>query len=307
MRFKSIDINPYLPGNLESFIASSLKNYMSINSEYFKEILHFKHYGNTSGYLLFNIPIDQDTLIPTPHEHSDVINKENFISESILATFGSVIGHIFGYKEESNGFIFNNIRPRKENSFQQSSESSGVFLELHKEIAFHDISPDFLLLYCLRGDREHKALTGISSIRKSIKNLQESTINELAKKNFKIGVDYSFSSSKGIGKEKIISVLQGPKDDPYMVYDADLITPLNDKAAESLSLLDAELRKNMEWLDLQSGDLIVIDNNRTVHSRTSYSPYYDGKDRWLQRAFVKNSRVEAEKIINKKLIIIDEL
>jgi alpha-ketoglutarate-dependent taurine dioxygenase len=34
------------------------------------------------------------------------------------------------------------------------------------------------------------------------------------------------------------------------------------------------------------GDLLCIDNRRTVHGRTSFTPRYDGFDRWLQRSFV---------------------
>jgi len=34
------------------------------------------------------------------------------------------------------------------------------------------------------------------------------------------------------------------------------------------------------------GDLLCIDNRRTVHGRTAFSPRYDGFDRWIQRSFV---------------------
>jgi len=162
----------------------------------------------------------------------------------------------------------------------------------------------FFNLYCLREDREHKALTGVSSIRKAIKFLTEPVQKELRKCKFKIGIDFSFESTKGVGNEKTISILSGPTDDPYMTYDADLITPTDEESEEALKALDVALRESMDWSGLQAGDLIIIDNNRTVHSRTSYKPKFDGKDRWLQRIFVKANKVEPEIMLEKKLSII---
>ena len=37
---------------------------------------------------------------------------------------------------------------------------------------------------------------------------------------------------------------------------------------------------------LEPGDLLVVDNDRVVHGRTSFAARFDGTDRWLQRAFV---------------------
>jgi len=34
---------------------------------------------------------------------------------------------------------------------------------------------------------------------------------------------------------------------------------------------------------LLSGDLLVLDNRRAAHARTTFRPRYDGSDRWLLR------------------------
>ena len=36
---------------------------------------------------------------------------------------------------------------------------------------------------------------------------------------------------------------------------------------------------------MQCGDIILVDNRRAVHGRSSFSPKYDGYDRFLVRAF----------------------
>ncbi len=82
-------------------------------------------------------------LIHTPKITEKLQKKNNFQSESTLTIFGSILGHIYGYESESSGLMFNNIWPTETNKNEQSSESIDVFIELHKEIAFHDISPVF--------------------------------------------------------------------------------------------------------------------------------------------------------------------
>ena len=104
------------------------------------------------------MPTDPN-LMRTPVRHKDVLfNKKTFFSEFSLAVIGSYLGYLYAYKQKSEGSYFNNIRPSPKCVDLQSSESSNVFLELHTEIAFHAIRPDFILLYCLRQDRDKVAI-----------------------------------------------------------------------------------------------------------------------------------------------------
>lgn len=38
---------------------------------------------------------------------------------------------------------------------------------------------------------------------------------------------------------------------------------------------------------LAAGDVLIVDNKRAMHARTSFEPAYDGNDRWLQRVRAK--------------------
>jgi L-asparagine oxygenase len=38
---------------------------------------------------------------------------------------------------------------------------------------------------------------------------------------------------------------------------------------------------------LEAGDLLIIDNNKTIHGRKPFQPRYDGTDRWVQRMLVR--------------------
>lgn len=299
----NLNKNPYT--NTNEFINQAINASLELPLDIRKLLYNFKQYSNNEGYLLFKNISRESNLIQTPYGHDDIKYKKNYVSESTLAIFGSYLGYLYSYRQESNGNIFNNIRPTAINEKIQSSESSDVLLELHKEIAFHEISPDFILLYCLREDRTAKALTGVASIRNALKLLDETSIIELRKPHFLIGVDYSFSQSKGKDHDKKISILNGPLDDPYLIYDADLIKPINAQAENAMQKLDQALRKVMSWISMKSGDLLIIDNNKSVHSRTAFQAFYDGYDRWLQRCFIKKCKVSSEVLLNRTLEIVD--
>jgi hypothetical protein len=48
----------------------------------------------------------------------------------------------------------------------------------------------------------------------------------------------------------------------------------------------AAIREVEGGVVLEAGDLLVVDNNVSVHGRSPYEPRFDGTDRWLQRTFV---------------------
>ena len=57
-------------------------------------------------------------------------------------------------------------------------------------------------------------------------------------------------------------------------------------AQAALDQLGAVVRDHASSIVLEAGDLLVVDNDRVVHGRTSFAARFDGTDRWLQRAFV---------------------
>lgn len=290
------ELNPY--NDLETFIYFANNNLDYLQNDLSRNLNLFKKYGNQDGYLLIkNLPKDKN-LINTPIEHKDVFNKNTFISEFCLTLIGSFLGEVYGYKDESDGIIFNNLRPKLECENLQISESSQVLLELHTETAFHEFRPDFLLIYCLRHDREKVAKTGVASIRNALKSLDEKTIKLLFESKYSVAIDLSFGNKDGKDNIlKTIPILSGTIDDPYMVYDSDLMEGLTTDAKKALEDLDLILRKTMTELTLEAGDLVIIDNKRTSHSRSKFKAYYDGYDRWLQRLLVKQDF----DIVRKKL------
>lgn len=282
----SDSLDPYI--DIKAFYKHALLTFFNLPEDVLFGISEFRSVGNKSGYILIkNMPRDE-ALINTPLTHQEACSRQSFISEYCLAMVGKYLGELYGFAQESDGIIFNNIRPSPKYRAQQSSESSDVLLELHTEIAFHEFRPDFLLLYCLRQDCHKMARTGVASIRRALPLISKHAREELVKPQFSLAYDLSFGNLHGKNNGiKKVAVLEGDIDDPYMTYDSDLMTPMTEQAESALMELDTALRNTMHEVRLEAGDLIVIDNRRTSHSRTNFKTYYDGRDRWVQRVFVK--------------------
>lgn len=302
----SSDLNPYL--SMRDFKHHAQTAFFTLPISVISEIIQFRSEGNIDGFILIKgMPCDAK-LIRTPQMHEEVRSRLAFVSEYCLTMIGANLGELYGFIQESEGSLFNNIRPLPLSSSVQSSESSNVFLELHTEIAFHEFRPDFLLLYCLRQDRHKMAKTGVACIRKALPMLSKETIDELRKPNFSFAYDLSFGNFLGKSNSlKNSPILEGDLADPYLTYDSDLITPLNEKSSSALRELDMALRSTMKTILLEPGDLIVIDNRRTSHSRTKFKAHFDGFDRWLQRVFIKQDIDVVRKRLPDQVPVIREI
>ena len=83
-----------------------------------------------------------------------------------------------------------------------------------------------------------------------------------------------------------MAILGGDGERPTFTYDEDLMVGIDAGAQAALDQLGAVVRDRASSIVLEAGDLLVVDNERVVHGRTSFAARFDGTDRWLQRAFV---------------------
>jgi L-asparagine oxygenase len=52
------------------------------------------------------------------------------------------------------------------------------------------------------------------------------------------------------------------------------------------------LNENTFDILLEEGSALIIDNNKMLHGRNLFKPKFDGKDRWLQRVYVKKGEIK---------------
>ncbi len=288
------EINPY--ENIEAFILAANLAFHELPLEIRQALITFQRIGNQDGGLLIRgLPIDP-TLPPTPLNLSDKFAKKTFYSEFCCSMFSTALGEIFGYAQEKEGLVFQDVFPTPENKYNLSSESSGIILDFHTEVAFHPFLPDYVFLYCLRADYLAEAKTILASINNMLPLLSEEEINLLREQIFETGIDYSFgnlNTEKGGGR--ILSILHGNEQDPLICFDPDLMACLESAGIQVIQKLNNLAHKVSTFVKLVPGDLFIIDNKHAVHGRSEFAARFDGQDRWLQRVFVRRDIAIASK------------
>lgn len=231
----------------------------------------FRSRGNREGHLLLRgLPLDSPRY-----------------ADAHLALVGSRLGELVGYLQEKNGALFHDIVPERDQENEQSAASSRATLALHTERCFHPHLPSHVLLLCLRPDPGRKAFTEIASVRRMLPLVPARHRPTLFQPLFRTGIDYSFgnlATTKANGP--VLSVLYGERKDPGLRYDLDLMAGLNERAREALDAVKRAAQRVCTGVRLAAGDLLVIDNRRAVHGRSAFTARYDGRDRWLKRAYL---------------------
>lgn len=254
-----------------------------------RALLEFQVHSNSEGVLLLKgLPIDPGLYyVHTPTDAMRSQEKTTYVSERCLAMVGSRLGHLVSYIQEKNGDLFQNLAPVKRDEDVQASSGSKTRLQFHRETVFHPYPPEFLLLFCLRPDHDRLAETTYASIAHALPLLSDAHFNLLFEPLFRTGIDYSFGNKEGVkANGPVLPVFYGRRNDPFLNYDEDLMEGTTPAAQEALNALKQAIASCYKGVKLDVGDLLCIDNRRTVHGRSSFVPRYDGFDRWLQRSFV---------------------
>jgi L-asparagine oxygenase len=82
-----------------------------------------------------------------------------------------------------------------------------------------------------------------------------------------------------------VSILNGSYNDPTLIFDQDLMTGITEESNNMIQKIVDIYYTHRISHNLKPGEIIFIDNNRAVHGRSSFSPKYDGNDRFLIRCF----------------------
>ncbi|HEY0739063.1 MAG TPA: guanitoxin biosynthesis L-enduracididine beta-hydroxylase GntD [Herpetosiphonaceae bacterium] len=254
-----------------------------------------------SGY-----PIDDSKVGKTP-EHwkwkadvSPALHEEMF-----FMLCGSLLGDIFGWSTQQDGYILHDVMPIKGHEGEQLGTGSEQKLWWHTEDAFHPYKGDYVALMCMRNpDQVPTTVLSADMLR-----LNEEYLRILREPRYTIRPDESHLPKNQSNVQKTdgnyqrliegayerinkmntepqkVPVIFGDPDAPYMCLDPYFmdLDKLDDESRQALEALMKEVDEGLVELVLQPGDCCFIDNYRAVHGRSPFKAHYDGTDRWLKR------------------------
>ncbi len=226
-----------------------------------------------------------------------------YYAKQTLLQYAAKFGHPISYIQEQQGSLIQNIIPVQNTEKQQISTSSKVELGLHTETAFHPYKPDYIMLLCLRGD--HKAATTYANLSDILNQLDVNTRRVLKQKWFTTGIDLSFRTSNEPDQEISISIVGELDGMLTLTYDELLIKGTNDLANEALEKVNQAVKNCTQEIVLKTGDLLVLDNKKTIHGRKPFQARYDGTDRWVQRMLIRKTLPPKKFLLDNNIINVE--
>jgi L-asparagine oxygenase len=171
-----------------------------------------------------------------------------------------------------------------------------VSIEVLLHSPFNATNPDYVVLVCLRADRHGQAGTSYAAVQDMCRHLAANEVAVLRKPAFQFAASYSFTGK--CGAERVWSVpsavVKGPDACPEV--SVDLLCGVRALTEEAAAILE-KLRHICPQSDVSSvvylkpGDILLMDNRKGAHARSSFRAYFDGQDRWLQRVYARRSLV----------------
>lgn len=282
--------SPYT-GDLKDFL-----RYSQVLNEYFsaetRQALEQLGTGRIKHYQYNDIPVTE-TIPPTETTYVSRIPKQTFQSEGIIGAVSLSLGSLFGY-EETSQYVMYDIYPVKGYEQSRSFVNSRKTLGFHSDGSAHPtLSPDYVLLYCIRSDPA--AMNLVADLDALLRELSTDVIDVLMQPVF----DHLVSQSPEIYQRKPILFAEGGE--LVAKYDDENVIGVNDAAIAAQKALDNRIREIAVEITNTENSLLIINNKRCLHARTSFTPKFDGRDRWLKAAFVTRAHIKNGSILELSL------
>jgi len=235
--------------------------------------------------LLKNGPLPH-VLPPTPSADASA-TPYNLPSTAFLVGCGLALGRIYGFANERGGALIHDIVPVFDKVRSRSSSGSRITLDLHSEVAFHHNRPDFVVLSCLRNPPTAVAATLVADAGSCLDEMAKPDVHQLQRPVFEFQVPHSFAAGTPLAARMLpIAVRRTYGWDVRINCNPDHTSTADGAAAEAMARLAAKLRAASRRIVLSPGQVLILDNKRSVHGREAYDTDYRGADRWLQRIYV---------------------
>ncbi len=286
---------PAPSGDVDRLLTHCHRAFATLPVPLLQPLLDFGRHSAAPGVMLLrNLPRERE-LPPTPGEEGSGQPGVQ-VAEGVLLGLSGLLGEPMGVLTEKAGRLVHDVVPLRSGARTQTNQSSAVFLEFHSDIAYdatgrYDLaSPDFLVLNCLRADREGVAATHYADARDLGAVLGEETLARLRSPLYQLNAPGNYTRTFTGGREALsepVPLLSGPPEHPQIALSANGVRALTRGARSALDRLQAACRQVAHPVRPAPGDALLINNRKGVHARSPFTVRYDGTDRWLQRTYVR--------------------
>jgi L-asparagine oxygenase len=237
-----------------------------------------RHSGRDGRLVLSGLPLGE---VPDTPMVAGSVQRTATVAAATLLLVAHGLGDPGSFLAEKSGALVQDVVPVPGQEHVQGNAGS-VELTFHIENAFHPHRPDHVLLLCLRPDHDEVAQLRTACVRRLLPHLPHDVREALHRPEFVTSAPPSFG---GTGAGAVHAILTGDHDDPDLRYDQAATRATTGAGEAALAVLNDLIRAHGDGVRLRRGDLAIVDNRVTMHGRSSFTPRYDGRDRWLQRTF----------------------
>jgi L-asparagine oxygenase len=272
--------------------------FATLPTDLLQTVLDFGRHADTPGVArVSNLPVEHE-LPDTPDDGGPCRGKSTYLSEGVLLGLSGMLGEPVGFTTEKNGQLIHDVIPVADGAATQTNRSSTVFLNFHNDIVYDAVgsynvsNPDFLVLNCLRADHEGVAGTYYADARDVSQALDVPSLKLLREPLFRLNAPGNYA--RMAGQEEILSdpvpIISGPDWSPEIASSANGVHALSRDAEAALQRLQSACREVAHEVFLRPGQALLINNRKGLHARSEFEPRYDGRDRWLQRTYIRRNQ-----------------
>jgi Fe(II)/alpha-ketoglutarate-dependent arginine beta-hydroxylase len=255
------------------------------------------------GCVVRGFEVDDAAIGTTPQDWREHRSGTNTLREEVFFYLcAQLVAEPVAWATQQNGRVMHDIFPIQGYENELIGAGSETVLPWHTEEAFHPLRGDYIALMCMRNhDGIQTTYADVAAVR-----LSAGDERELRRAQYQIRPDPSHLERSNLPRAKEVptalleksyrwnqecdedpepvAVLFGGADLPYLRVDPAFMKPPRTEAAtRALDSLVDQIGNAMSGVALAPGEILFVDNFRTVHGRQAFEPRYDGTDRWLKR------------------------
>merc|ERR1719401_26677 len=232
---------------------------------------------------------DYDNVAPTSAKRC---SDRTHIPYAVVAGFASLCGFkLVGYASEKiyTHPLFHDIRPVKGGA--EGSNGAGEPLNHHMDMSYeHKRAPEVVALACLREGVDPDVKTPLVSNAKLYQRLQEKYPEDIKVlcNPLDFRVEMPLSTMGGFVDPMPLLSFDNGAPVFWLRVHHDRIKPQSDEAKAAFAHLQ-ELLEELEdsSVHLCAGELLLVNNMRSLHRRTDFEASFNGTDRLLVRSYFK--------------------